>query len=111
MSGVDGLSGNQNRQSWTDSTLPIAAIASAIAFGAGGILVALTQQHRWSWTSPLSLSCMALAALIAGIAVMQFILVRIRDSESETLRQEIEESRRYARELIGRASQARTDAS
>jgi len=85
----------------TGLLLPMSVVA-VVAFGAGAATIAYFKQQPWAWNSPLSLTCLALAALVAGIAVMNLILARAHDAEADALRESIENSRVYARALISR---------
>jgi hypothetical protein len=69
---------------------------SAVSFAAGGGAFALMKPTPWDWSSPLSLTFVALAVFCAGVAAMSFALSKSRDAATQAAAQEVDQTRRYA---------------
>jgi hypothetical protein len=69
---------------------------AAVSFAGGSAAFALMRPTPWSWSSPLSLTFVALAVFCAGVAAMSFALSKSRASASQAAALEIDQTRRYA---------------
>ena len=82
------------------SSLLLTLTVAVLAYAAGALLPRFGAWSTWTWGSPWSQACVALAALWAGVAVASLIVARMRDAENETVARDIDEARRYAKSLI-----------
>jgi hypothetical protein len=83
------------------------AIALAYAIGVGSSTI--LGKQPWQWNSPLSITCLLLAAFCAGGAIVSFLRLRNRRKETTRVRSQIQSSIEYAEQLRARA--VRADAS